>query len=167
MFNRETPHFQLVLLRIAVGCAWLIAGYEKVTNPAYDATLRAMLGHWAAGAGAVPQFIGAVVLPNAGPLAFAIKAGELLIGLLLVIGFLTPLAAFGGFAIIAAAWVFKQSFVSLSGYSDGNFVLMITMLFLMLTPSGRYAAFDRLYFGRRRRRVEGVTPVPGVEQPVI
>jgi uncharacterized membrane protein YphA (DoxX/SURF4 family) len=90
----------------------------------------------------------------------------LLIGLLLVIGFLVPLAAFGGFAIVAAAWAFKQSFLTPAGYTDGNFIEMITMLFLMFTPSVRHLGVDRFYRRRRRPMEKATAPLPGIEQPV-
>lgn len=158
MLKQQTPLFQVTALRIVVGCAWIVAGLEKVLNPSYEPTLRTMLQHWASGTGAVPSFIAANVVPNAWSLAFAIKAGELLVGLLLVSGFLAPVAALGGFAIIAAAWVFKQSFMSMAGYADGNFILMATMLFLAVAPSRRFVI-------ARSRRVVDVTPTTVVESP--
>jgi uncharacterized membrane protein YphA (DoxX/SURF4 family) len=144
--KQQTPSYQVTVLRVVVGCAWIVAGLEKVLNSSYEPTLRTMLQHWAAGTGDLPQFIGTYAVPNAWSLAFAIKAGELLIGLLLVTGFVAPLAALAGFAVVAAAWVFKQSFMSMSGYADGNFIIMATMLFLAVAPH------HRLVVLRSRRR---------------
>jgi uncharacterized membrane protein YphA (DoxX/SURF4 family) len=165
MIERSIP--QITLLRIIIGTAWIIAGYEKVRNPAWDATFRTMLQHWGAGSSSIANFINLFVLPNITALTFAVKAGEILIGVLLVIGLFVPLAALGGFLIIGAAWVFKQSYLTPAGYTDGNFIEMVAMLFLMLTPSVQHFGIDRIYWrrGNRVRSEKATQPLPGFEQP--
>jgi uncharacterized membrane protein YphA (DoxX/SURF4 family) len=153
MSIRRSHPLWITLLRIAVGFSWLVTGFQKVMNPSYSLTFHSMIEHWAIGSsGGIHAFLISTVLPSADALSFALKALELLIGLSLVLGLIAPLGAFGGFAIIAAAWVFKQSFESAGGYVDGNFIVMVTMLFLVLTSPGRYFGLDAFFF---RRREEG------------
>jgi uncharacterized membrane protein YphA (DoxX/SURF4 family) len=150
MLTHRTVPFWLSALRIAVGFSWLVTGFEKVVNPSYGLALKTMLTSWAAqGNGGLHAFMVSTILPNVDALSFALKAFELLVGLSLVLGLLAPLAAFGGFAIVAAAWFLKQSFASIAGFEDGNFVVMATMLFLTVTPSGRYFGLDGTFFRRR------------------
>jgi|GEM_PF-2205168 uncharacterized membrane protein YphA (DoxX/SURF4 family) len=135
---------QVTALRLVVGIAWIAAGLAKVRNPAWEATFALMLQHWATGNGSISHAIDAWILPNIRALSLGLEVAEFLIGAFLITGFLAQLAALGGFLIVAAAWVFKQSYMSIAGYADGNFILMMTMLFLTFMPTGPFR------LGRRR-----------------
>ncbi|OGO11834.1 MAG: DoxX family protein [Chloroflexi bacterium RBG_13_68_17] len=98
-------------LRLWLGWQWLHSGWGKLINPAWTQTGEALRGFW----------VGAVVLPEAGRPAIAfdwyrsfvqvmvdaqawtwfsklVVAGELLVGVTLVLGAFTGIAAFlGGF----------------------------------------------------------------------
>ncbi|ANE43651.1 DoxX family protein [Deinococcus puniceus] len=100
-------------IRIYVGYAWLVAGWGKVTNPAGvwvgekagTAVTGYLTGALAKTTGDHPDvsgwygwFIQNVALPNAAVFSYLVAYGEVLVGIALILGLLTGLAAFfGGF----------------------------------------------------------------------
>jgi thiosulfate dehydrogenase [quinone] large subunit len=146
-------------LRILVGFSWLINGLDKILDPSYDgASLQPMLAGWSAsGHGALSTFVSSNLLPHVGVVAFLLKAGEVAIGVALITGIVGRLAAFGGFIIVAGAWLFKGSYDSMFGYAGGNFIIMVTMLFLTFAPTGLVWRIDR-FFPRGRPLHDTVVP---------
>lgn len=98
-----------LLLRLYVGYEWLMAGWEKFTNPAWwgagagSAMTGFAQGALAKTAGAHPDvqawyasFLQHAVLPHAAGWAHAITLGEMAVGLGILAGVLTGVAAFFG-----------------------------------------------------------------------
>lgn len=101
------------LLRVYVGYEWLLAGWGKVTNPAGvwvgeqagTAVSGFLTGALAKTGGAHPDvqgwyawFLQHVALPNAAVFSYLVAYGEVVVGLALIAGLLTGIAAFfGGF----------------------------------------------------------------------
>lgn len=98
-----------LLLRIYVGWEWLVAGYEKVTNAAWvgqhagTALTGFLHGSLVKAAGAHPDvsawyaaFIQVVVIPHAATFSYVVAYGELLVGIALILGLFTGIAAFFG-----------------------------------------------------------------------
>jgi thiosulfate dehydrogenase (quinone) large subunit len=97
------------VIRMNVGAQWLLAGWEKVISPAWGTSGKAMAG-FTAGAlaktsGANPSvqgwyawFLQHVVLGNAGLFSFIITWGEVAVGLGVLLGVLTGIAA--GFGVL-------------------------------------------------------------------
>lgn len=97
------------VVRMYVGAEWLLAGWEKVTSPAWGASGKALSG-FAAGAlakasgqnpavqGWYAWFLQHTVLPNAGYFSFLITWGEVAVGLGILLGVLTGIAA--GFGVL-------------------------------------------------------------------
>ncbi|HZS79460.1 MAG TPA: hypothetical protein VFA41_22795 [Ktedonobacteraceae bacterium] len=97
------------VVRMDVGAQWLLAGWEKVTSPAWGASGKALSG-FVAGAlaktsGANPSvqgwyawFLQHMVLPNAGLFSFLVTWGEVAVGLGVLLGVLTGIAA--GFGVL-------------------------------------------------------------------
>src|SRR5262249_25082746 len=97
------------VVRMHVGAQWLLAGWEKVQSPAWGTSGTAMKG-FVAGAlaqasGAHPavqgwyaNFLQNVVQPNAGLWSFLITWGEVAVGLGILLGALTGIAA--GFGVL-------------------------------------------------------------------
>ncbi len=96
-------------IRIYVGWQWLEAGWGKVTDDAWTgahsgAALTGFLkGALAKTAGAHPDvqgwyasFLQDTVLPHAGAWAHVVAYGELFVGIALILGFITGIAAFFG-----------------------------------------------------------------------
>src|SRR5438034_5221999 len=141
-----------LIVRLYVGYEWLTAGLEKLTGYSFtfDASFGTLVGKpWVFGAhdgaaikgfvaGALAQTTGAhpavqgwyawflqnVVLPNAAVFAYMVTFGEILIGLGLIFGCLTGIAAFFG--------VFLNMNFLLSGAVGINPVIGFLALFLIL-----------------------------------
>jgi len=126
-----------LILRVYVSWTWLQAGYEKVMSPMW-------VGPHAGGAlkgfvaGALPKATGAhpdvsgwyavwlkdVVLPNAGLFSHLVAFGELAVGLGLLFGLFTGIAAFFG-ATMNMNYLF-------AGTVSVNPILLLIELFLIL-----------------------------------
>lgn len=99
-----------LIVRLYLGYGWLMAGYEKIINPAWfgsgaGAALKGFVqGALSKTAGAHPDvqmwyasFLQSTVLPHLVAWSNAVAIGELLIGLGLIVGLFTGAAAFFGF----------------------------------------------------------------------
>lgn len=97
------------LLRIYVGWQWLQAGWHKVTDPAWvgpqagtavTGFLRGALektgGERPSVSGWYGSFIESVALPNATLFSYLVAFGETAVGIALILGLLTGVAAFFG-----------------------------------------------------------------------
>lgn len=96
------------VVRMNVGAQWLLAGWEKITTPTWGASGVALKGFvegaLAKSTGANPavqgwyaDFLKNFVLPNAGFYSFLVTWGEFAVGLGLLVGALTGIAAGFGF----------------------------------------------------------------------
>lgn len=100
-----------LIIRLYVGYEWFIAGWGKLTNPAgvwVGAKAGTALGGFVQGAlqktsGEHPDvaswygaFLQNVVLPNAALWSYFVTFGEILVGLGLIVGLFTGIAAFFG-----------------------------------------------------------------------
>jgi thiosulfate dehydrogenase [quinone] large subunit len=100
-----------LVLRVYIGYQWLVAGYDKIINPAWvGSQAGTALGGFLKGAlakttGTNPAvqswyatFLKDVVMPNAVIFSYVVAIGELLVGIALILGIFTGIAAFfGGF----------------------------------------------------------------------
>lgn len=105
--TRMAPFWLLV--RLAIGWEWLHAGWVKVTNAAWfgfgagapivgfvNGALAKTSGLHPDVQGWYAAFLEACVLPNPALWANLVSVGELLVGLALILGFLTAISAFWG-----------------------------------------------------------------------
>ncbi len=110
LFDNPKFAWLWLVVRLYVGYEWLYAGYEKIINPVWVGGKSGVaIGGFVTGAlaktaGEHPDvsswyawFLSHVVLPNAVVWSYAISFGELLVGLGLILGVLTCVAAFFGF----------------------------------------------------------------------
>lgn len=140
-------------VRLYVGYEWLAAGYEKAFGDAsanwIGANAGAALRGFAAGAlkktagdhpdvqGWYAAFLQNVVAPNAGTFAWLVTAGELLVGIALIAGALTGIAAFFG--------VVMNANYLLAGTVSSNPILIILGALLMLAwRNAGWIGLDRL-----------------------
>ena len=154
VFTDKKMSWLWLIVRVYVGWQWLLAGYEKIINPAWvgDSTGAAIIGFikgaltktgglhpdvslWYAG------FLKGAVLPYATTWSYAITYGELLIGLGLVVGLFTSLAAFFGLSM-------NLNFL-FSGTVSTNPQLLVLALFVMLAH--KIAGFIGLDYYRLRK----------------
>ena len=97
------------VVRMYVGAEWLMAGWEKVLSPAWGTSGKGLSGFvsgaLAKSSGANPavqgwyaSFLHTFVLPNAGFFSFIVTWGEVAVGLGILVGLLTGIAA--GFGVL-------------------------------------------------------------------
>jgi thiosulfate dehydrogenase (quinone) large subunit len=98
------------VLRMNVGAEWFLAGWEKIKTPAVWGTSGVAIKGFVAGAlakasgpnpgvqGWYANFLQHFVLPNAGLFSFLVTYGEFAVGLGLLLGVLTGIAA--GFGVL-------------------------------------------------------------------
>ena len=123
--------FVLALLRIATGIALLGPGLTKLAwlaKPALDVKLQAWI---AAQHNVVVLKYLNFMLPHASVLARVVVAGELILGAMLILGFLTPLAAALGFLMIANYHFASGAMLSLD-YLTGQDGLVFLFIFPVL-----------------------------------
>ena len=94
----------MVLVRILIGAVWLNGGLEKLLNPSFPGQFAASLEAGGFVSQAPPFFQGFMrgyVVPNAELFAQFMRAGELMLGIALILGLLTNLAAIGSVGLSA------------------------------------------------------------------
>ncbi len=148
------------LIRLYVGYEWLSAGWGKLTNPSGvwvgDQAGKAITG-FLNGAlsktggdhpdvqGFYAWFIQNIALPNAVLFSYLITIGEIAVGLALIFGLLTGVAAFFG--------GFMNSNFLLAGTVSSNPVLFILATFLVLAwRTAGYWGLDRWILPRLTRQ---------------
>ncbi len=126
-----------LIVRLYVGWEWLHAGWGKVNNPAWvgdkaGAALTGFVnGALAKASGEHPDvqgwyavFLEKAVLPNAALWSYLVTAGEFLVGLALIVGLLTGIAAFFG--------SFMNMNYLLAGTVSTNPILLVLATLLVL-----------------------------------
>jgi thiosulfate dehydrogenase [quinone] large subunit len=123
------------VLRMNVGAEWFVAGWEKITDPAWGTSGTALTGFvnnaLTKSTGAHPSvqgwyatFLHDFVLPNAGLFSFLVTWGEFAVGLGILLGALTGIAA--GFGVL------MNFNYLLAGTVSTNPILGVFGLFLVL-----------------------------------
>jgi thiosulfate dehydrogenase (quinone) large subunit len=126
-----------LFIRLYVGMEWVIAGYEKIINPVWVGPMagKALTG-FVMGAlkktsgehpdvqGFYADFLQNVVLPNAGTFSHVVAFGELLVGVGLILGLFTGIAAFFG--------AFMNMNFLFAGTVSANPLLFLLQLLLIL-----------------------------------
>lgn len=108
LFSSTRSAWIWLIIRLYVGYTWLMAGWHKVTADAWTgqnagAAVQGFINGALAKAeegkdvtGWYATFLESVVLPNAKVFAYMVAYGELLVGLGLIVGLFTGIAAFFG-----------------------------------------------------------------------
>ena len=140
-----------LVIRVYLGYLWLVAGYEKLTDPSgvwVGSKAGAAVAGFAQGAiqqttGEHPQvtgwyaaFLKDVVLPNAALFSYLVTFGEFLVGVALILGLFTGIAAFfGGF--MNASYIF-------AGVAGANPLMFILATWIVLAwRVAGYLGLDR------------------------
>lgn len=126
-----------LILRLYVGWTWLQAGWGKLTNPAWvggqagTALSGFVNGALAKATGTNPavqswyaEFLKNAILPQAGLWSYVVSFGETLVGIGLILGVFTGIAAFFG--------IFMNMNYLLAGAVSVNPILLILSIFLVL-----------------------------------
>lgn len=137
LFADTRISFVWLVIRVYVGWTWLTAGIEKVQNPVWvgpeagGAIKGFVMGALEKTGGAHPSvqfwygdFLNSLVLSNAQIFSHTVAIGEVLVGLGLILGAFTGIAAFFG--------AFMNMNFLLAGTVSVNPILLLSQLFLIL-----------------------------------
>ncbi|MDE2037836.1 MAG: DoxX family membrane protein [Patescibacteria group bacterium] len=149
LFNNTRVSWFWLVVRLYVGYEWLSAAWEKVTSPAWTgAQAGSALSGFLNGAlaqvgGAHPNvqgwyaaFLKDAVLPNVHAWSYAVSYGELAVGVALVLGAFTGIAAFFG--------LFMNLNYLMAGTVSTNPILFVLAIGLILAwKTAGWFGFDR------------------------
>lgn len=149
IFSNTRLSWLWLILRIYVGYEWLIAGWGKVNNPAWvgpkagvaisgflNGALEKTAGPHADVSPLYAAFIHNVAIPNASLFSYMVAYGEVLVGIGLILGAFTGIAAFFG-AFMNMNYLF-------AGTVSTNPLLFMIELFLILAwRSAGWFGIDR------------------------
>lgn len=137
LFANTRMSFIWLVIRLYVGWEWLIAGWTKLHNPAWIGAKAGLgvagflQGALAKTAGAHPDvsgwyavFIQNIALPHAVFFSYLVTFGEIAVGLGLILGLFTGIAAFFG--------TFMNLNYLFAGTVSSNPILLLLQLFLIL-----------------------------------
>ncbi len=150
-------------IRILVGAIWLNGGLEKLLNPAFPRQFAASLDAGGFVSQAPPFFRGfmqGTVVPNAEMFAQLMRAGELTLGIALILGLLTNLAALGSTGL-SATIILSQGGVRLGGGLGApelltiNVVIALISLVILFSPAAKAISVD----ARLAQRSPGLSPL--------
>lgn len=139
------------IIRLYVGYEWLMAGWSKWTNPAgvwvgakagtavtgfINGALTKTAGDHPDVSGWYATFLQNVALPNAVLFSYLVTFGEILVGLALIVGLFTGIAAFfGGF--MNASYLFAGT------VSTNPMLLVLAVLIVLAWRIAGYWGLDR------------------------
>jgi thiosulfate dehydrogenase (quinone) large subunit len=138
-----------LIIRLYVGYEWLTAGWEKVLNPAwFGGSAGAALTGFVKGAltkssGAHPDvqawyaaFLQNAVLPNAGVWSNVVAVGETLVGIALILGLFTGVAAFFGSFM-------NFNYLLAGTVSTNPLLFLLAMLLILAWKTAGWIGLDR------------------------
>jgi thiosulfate dehydrogenase (quinone) large subunit len=153
----------MVWVRILVGALWLNGGIEKLLNPSFPRQFADSLAAGGFVSQAPPFFRGfmqSTVVPNAELFAQLIRAGELTVGIALILGFLTNFAAIGSVALsisilLSAGGVRLGTGLGAPEFININVLVALISLVILFSPAAKRFALD----AGLARRSPGLSPV--------
>lgn len=153
----------MVWVRILVGALWLNGGIEKLLNPSFPRQFADSLAAGGFVSQAPPFFQGfmqSTVVPNAELFAQLIRAGELTVGIALILGFLTNLAAIGSVVLsinilLSAGGVRLGTGLGAPEFININVLVALISLVILFSPAAKRFALD----AGLARRSPGLSPV--------
>ena len=159
----RSPMIAITLLRVVIGWHFLYEGIAKLTSPTWSAVgyMKVSRGPFADGfrwIASQPH-----LLDNANLITMY---GLTVVGVLLILGLFTRLAALGGIAFVLLFYLCNPPFV---GYfysipTEGSYLIVnknlvevCALIVILVTGSGRFAGLDRIVHGLFARRRPLVT----------
>jgi len=153
----------MVWVRILVGALWLNGGIEKLLNPNFPRQFADTLKVGGFVSQAPPFFRGfmqSTVVPNAELFAQLVRAGELTVGVALILGFLTNLAAVGSVALsipilLSGGGVRLGTGLGAPEFISINVLVALISLVILFSSAAKEVSLDR----NLARRSPGLSPV--------
>jgi thiosulfate dehydrogenase [quinone] large subunit len=142
----------MVWVRVLVGAVWLNGGLEKLLNPSFPRQFATSLQAGGFITQAPPffqDFMRSMVVPNAELVAQLMRAGELTLGIVLILGLLTNLAAVGS-VVLSTVIMLSQGGVRL-GMGLGapelltiNVLVALISVVILLSPAAKALSVDAI-----------------------
>ncbi len=165
----------LLIFRLYAAVFWLVHGLPKFLNPTMFMPPGGFMGQMIAHAsqtstGFYHDFLVNVVTPNIGLFAELVRLGEVLTGISLLLGFLTPLGGIVGCFLALNYLAAAGELRSLTGLSTLNAAAFALSFFCIVLPVGRIAGIDALLVRKPNRRAVKAEfvdePMAGPRAPV-
>ena len=153
----------MVWVRVLIGAVWLNGGVEKLLNPDFPGQFAASLQAGGFVSQAPPffqDFMKGYVVPNAELFAQLMRAGELTLGIALIVGLLTNLAAIGSVGL-SVVILLSQGGVRLgTGLGSPEFltinvIVALISVIILLSPGAKNLSVD----SRLAERSPGLSPL--------
>src|SRR5215203_6001660 len=153
----------MVLVRVLIGAVWLNGGLEKLLNPSFPGQFAGSLEAGGFVSQAPPffqDFMKGYVVRNAELFAQFMRAGEQMLGIALIIGLLTTLAAIASVGL-SAVILLSQGGV---GFGTGlgaaefltiNVLVALFSVVILLSPDAKNLSVD----ARLAERSPGLSPI--------
>jgi thiosulfate dehydrogenase [quinone] large subunit len=147
----------MVWVRVLIGAVWLNGGLEKMLNPGFPGQFAASLQAGGFVSQAPPFFQGFMngyVVPNAELFAQFMRLGELMLGIALILGLLTNLAAIGSVGL-SAVILLSQGGVGLGTglgapeFLTINVLVALFSVVIVLSPGAKVISVDSRLVQRR------------------
>jgi thiosulfate dehydrogenase [quinone] large subunit len=153
----------MVWVRVLIGAVWLNGGVEKLLNPDFPKQFAASLeaGGFVSQAPLFFQdFMKGYVVPNAELFAQLMRAGELTLGIALIVGLLTNLAAVGSVGLSAVILLSQGSVGLGTGLGSPEFltinvIVALISVIILLSPNAKNLSVD----SRLAERSPGLSPL--------
>lgn len=147
LFTNTTSAWIWLILRLYLGYTWLTAGWGKITSDVWTGenagvAVKGFMGgaidlaEQGDVAGWYAWFLENAVIPNAVTFSYMVAWGEFLIGLGLIVGLLTGIAAFFGALM-------NMSFLLAGTVSSNPVMFMIAILLIMAWKVAGWYGLDR------------------------
>ncbi|MDP9018346.1 MAG: DoxX family membrane protein [Candidatus Eremiobacteraeota bacterium] len=144
----------LAIVRIYTGIFWLIHGIPKWTSGSaqFMGFMPSSIGKMTAeSTGPYHTFLATVVAPNAVLFSNLIRAGEVLVGIALVLGILTRFGGAGGMFLALNYILAKGALTAPDTYAGLDAAAFVLSLICLVLPSSAWALDGVTRRGRRRR----------------
>src|SRR5215210_3125883 len=150
-------------VRVLIGAVWLNGGLEKLLNPGFPKQFAVSLQAGGFISQAPPffqAFMKSNVVPNAELFAQLMRAGELTLGIALIIGLLTNLAAIGSVGL-SAVILLSQGGVGLGTglgapeFLTINVLVALFSVVILFSPAAKVLSVD----SRLAERSPGLAPI--------
>ncbi len=153
----------MVFVRVLIGAVWLNGGLEKLLNPSFPGQFAASLEAGGFVSQAPPFFqdlMKGYVMPNAELFAQFMRAGELMLGIALILGLFTNLATIGSVAL-SAVILLSQGGVRLGTglgapeFLTINVLVALISVVILFSPAAKSVSLD----SRLAERSPGLSPI--------
>jgi uncharacterized membrane protein YphA (DoxX/SURF4 family) len=151
----------LAVVRILTGATWLAHGIPKLLNPAFFGQNGMMVGMVSQsatqGSGPYSAFLQHVVLPNADLFSHLVAWGEVLTGVSLLLGLLTPVGGAVGIFLALNYFLMHGSYGHITSLGGLDFAAMLLSFINVVLPTGRVFGLDGLRKATRTASPAGET----------